>query len=196
MSFEGALGRAISGDGFGRERCVLSYRDRTHISKGALDSNSNAIYLGVGKSHRGAYSPAGARYVAATGVTYDMLVSLHEAGTGSVFVIRTFGFDSGTRLLLNDYVESMRKAKPNLEARIIGLQNGQNYEQVERMLGFLKEKGITLVEADLFGSDTRNIAMDMKLGTSHNVLMNDRLYRPGELANTQTMEQFERGLRQ
>ena len=52
-----------------------------------------------------------------------------------------------------------------------------------------------IFEADLFGSDRRNIAIDLKTGTSFNMLTENRLYKPGELANTTTEEQFARELK-
>jgi hypothetical protein len=53
-------------------------------------------------------------------------------------------------------------------------------------------KKMKLVEVDIFGTNTRHIAIDAKLGTSYNILMEDRLYRAGELVNNLTMENFEK----
>ncbi len=196
MSFNGVFGRALSENGIGSERYRLAYKERTHISKHVLDAKSDALYLDIGKFHRGVYrSAADLRYVAATNVTYDMLMSLYDANTSNAFVFRLYGFDEGARLIFNNYAESLRRMRPNLEARIIGLQSKQNCAYLKRAAAMLDDNGIKLVEADLFGGEVRHIAIDLKLGASHSILMDDRLYRPGELANMLTFEQFERGLR-
>ncbi|MCL4404741.1 hypothetical protein M1583_02000, partial [Candidatus Marsarchaeota archaeon] len=57
-------------------------------------------------------------------------------------------------------------------------------------------RGIPLVEADLFGNEVRHIAFDAKQGMSFNVLVNNMNYKPGELVNKMTIDQFERSLKQ
>jgi len=91
------------------------------------------------------------------------------------------------------FINSLKKDKPNLEARIIGMQKNQDfYFILNQIFDFLISNKIRLVEVDLFGDNTRHIAIDTKLGTSYNVLMEDRIYRPGELVNSTTVENFER----
>ena len=53
---------------------------------------------------------------------------------------------------------------------------------------------IPIFEADLFGNSTRHIAIDIYSGMSFNVLLEDKLYKPGELVNNMTREQFERAI--
>jgi hypothetical protein len=72
------------------------------------------------------------------------------------------------------------------------MQTGQEFNALYDISDMVCANGLQLVEVDLFGDETRDIAFDTKLGTSHNVLIYDRLYRAGELKNGMTMEQFER----
>ena len=74
-------------------------------------------------------------------------------------------------------------------------KNQDFYFVINQVMDFIVENKIRLVEIDLFGENTRHIAIDTKLGTSFNVLMEDRLYRPGELVNSMTVENFERTFR-
>ena len=196
MSFEGIFGRDIAAVDFGTDRYLRCSKERTHISRAVLDTYSNAVYLSVGKFHKGAYqSPADVRYVAATSMSYDMLMSVYDVNTRNMFACRLFGFEESTRAMLGSYIDSLKKLKPNLEARLIGLQSKQSFVYLSRVAGLINTAGIKLVEVDLFGSETRHIAIDMKLGVSHDVLLENRLYRPGELINMTTLEQFERSLK-
>jgi len=180
LSFEGIFGRDIAAVDFGTDRYLRCSKERTHISRAVLDTYSNAVYLSVGKFHKGAYqSPADVRYVAATSMSYDMLMSVYDVNTRNMFACRLFGFEESTRAMLGSYIDSLKKLKPNLEARLIGLQSKQSFVYLSRVAG----------------SETRHIAIDMKLGVSHDVLLENRLYRPGELINMTTLEQFERSLK-
>ena len=84
--------------------------------------------------------------------------------------------------------------RPNVEARIMGLQNGEDHAFLGGLLGFLSKQGIRLIEADLFGEETRHVAIDLKTGASYNVLLEDRHYRAGELVNRMTIDDFARTL--
>ncbi|EQD80629.1 hypothetical protein B1A_00688 [mine drainage metagenome] len=89
----------------------------------------------------------------------------------------------------------MGKAKgSNLEARVIGMQNGSDSAMLKPLLEFLRKQEIPIVEADLFGNETRHIAIDSKQGMSFSILVNNINYRPGELISKLTMDQFRRAL--
>ena len=97
------------------------------------------------------------------------------------------------RKTLYEFLKKLRN--PNLEIRAIGMQNlKEGYGNdllinIEQAYTVLKPKA-KLVEVDLFGNETRHIAIDAKTGASVDVLLYDRFYKPGEL-NTQTsLEQF------
>ncbi len=198
MSFEGIFSRALSRTSFGADRYLHCYKERTHISKGAIDTYSKGTYLEVSKFYKGGFqSPAEVRYVVANNITYDMLMSIYDVNARSVFVCRLFGFEGNTSAQLSSYIESLGKLKrkPNLETRLIGLQSKQKADYLGQISDLISAAGIKLMEVDLFGKETRHIAIDMKLGVSQDVLLEDRLYRPGELINTITLEQFERSLK-
>ena len=89
--------------------------------------------------------------------------------------------------------KELRKLKPaNIEVRLIGLQNGDNPLRLNETVDFIKKMKLPVFEADLFGGDTRHICIDIKTGVSFDVLISNRLYKPGELTNKVTREQFER----
>ena len=48
------------------------------------------------------------------------------------------------------------------------------------------------MEVDLFGTDTRHIALDLKTGVSYNLLLLNRLYRAGELACQVNKEAYDK----
>ena len=50
------------------------------------------------------------------------------------------------------------------------------------------------MEIDLFGTDKRHIALDLKTGTSYDLFLENRIYRPGELANSEKEEDFQRSV--
>lgn len=199
MSFEGIFGREFAVGSFGTDRYLRCYKDRTHISKAALDTYSNATYLGIDKTSNGKYqAPTDVRYIAATDIRYDMLISIYDIDAQSTFACRMFSFEGNASAQFIAYTDSLKKRKvmPNLEARLIGLQNKQSFSFMSQVIDLLDSAGIKLVEVDLFGTEVRHIAIDTKLGVSQDVLLENRLYRPGELINTVTLEQFERSLRQ
>ena len=196
MSFENAFISDIAAADFGDDRYLRRYGERPHVSKEVLDTYSNAAYLGIDRSSIGAYqNRTDARYVAATDMSYDILMSVYDVNTRSMFACRQFNFEDSTHDKLVKYVNSLKKRKPNLEARLIGLQSKQDVDYLGQLADLVKTTRIKLVEVDLFGGDTRHIAIDRMLGTSYDVLMENRLYRPGELANKTTEEQFERRLK-
>jgi hypothetical protein len=47
------------------------------------------------------------------------------------------------------------------------------------------------MEVDLFGEEKRHIVMDMKTGLSYDLLLENRIYRPGELKNDEKEEDFQ-----
>jgi hypothetical protein len=174
-----------------------NYKDRVHMSRAKMDMYGNVDYLKVGEFKVIKYfDDTSTRYIAAPNLTFDTLVSIYDVNTRNTLVCRIFKFGDIVKREGTKFVDSLKKDRPNLEARIIGMQTNQDfYFVLNQVLDFLLEKKIRLVEIDLFGENTRHIAIDTKLGTSYNVLMEDRVYRPGELVNNMTVENFERTFR-
>ncbi len=193
LSFEAILKREAKND-ISKDVYRHNFKDRVHMSKSRMDEYSNSQYLEVGGSKEIHYKDeTECRYVAAPNLTYDSAVSAYDVNTRRLMVCRFFKYDRSIKDKLMAFVRQLRRNKPNIEARMIGMQSNQ--EGFSSMLDGLSDlfidNGIKLVEVDLFGSDVRHVAFDAKLGTTYNILMEDRLYRPGELINKMTIENFE-----
>ncbi len=194
MDFEDILSGGIR-EGMGAAAYTLAAKARAHISKEKLDANSNAFYLNTGESKSVAYNQLLPRYIAAPGLTFDIAVSVFDVNSKSMLVLRSFALDRKHMGQISGFARSFKARKPMLEMRIIGMQNKQGGNQLSMLADAAKSEGIRIVEVDLFGANIRHIAFDSKLGVSHNILMENRIYRPGELANQQTLEMFERSLK-
>ncbi|MDE1868520.1 MAG: hypothetical protein KGH60_00950 [Candidatus Micrarchaeota archaeon] len=201
MSFESILKNSLLSDvGLGKSRYVQNYmhnfKDRQHISRFRADLYGSAKYLSVGDSATLRYTDeTSIRYIAAVGMTYDLMLSLYDINSRSLFVARFASFDDKTRQSAEKFLGSTKNPKPKWEARIIGMQNSEEYKDLYKIADFLTTNGISVYEIDLFGNEMRHVAIDSKLGVSYNMLMEDRLYRAGELINKSTVEQFEKEVR-
>ncbi len=191
MSFENIFLAELRGNGFGSAEYTRTFKKRPHISKSKIDAYSNCGYLGSGAffSANG-YKQTDQRYIAATQLTYDMIISLYDVNSGSVAVARFAEFSTPLRTQLERFSASIKR--PNFEFRIIGMQDGQSLEPLYGISEMITQCKLHLFEADLFGKQTRHIAIDRHSGMSYSILLNDRVYKPGELANTMTLEQFQR----
>lgn len=197
MGFEDIFKRNIN-TGMNTAEYTLVSKERPHISKDRLDRYSNAVYIRAGELQSVSYaSDIDTRYIAATELTYDIMMSLHDLNSRRTIVYRAFQYAGRLNSDIKKEVTAMSARRPNIEARLIGLQNGQDfYLLVDEIASFLIKNGIKLVEVDLFGGNTRHIAIDTKLGMSLDILNENRLYRAGELVNTLTLENFEAALKQ
>lgn len=196
LSFESILEKDFKKE-INKSEYKLVSKERPHISKSKLDEFSNAIYIKTNEIKNMEYSDElSTRYIAATNLSYDFLMSIYDVNTRNLAIYRFFKFPESLDVVFAKYFKSLKGARHNLEARIIGLNNNQDYYIVaEELIDFFSKYKIRLVEADLFGNEKRHIAIDSKLGMSFNILMEDRLYRPGELTNEITVENFEASLR-
>ncbi len=194
VGFGRSVEKEMGGEGFGRNRYAAAGRVRPHISRSKLVASDNAEFFGLGEKGRAAYRGwAGRRYVAAENLTYDFIVTFYDPHSQRLSVARLF---EGRELAgsLGRGLESVLSGSPGVEARVIGLQSGEEHGFLGHVLGFLSERGVGLAEADLFGDETRNVAIDLKTGESYDILLEDRRYRPGELINRMTVEDFQRNL--
>ena len=176
---------------------ALNGNFRTHMSKSKMDRLSDAVYLDVGEGRKLEYDGLdNPRYIAAMNITYDTLFSVFDVDSRTLFAWRFFKLVTIDREL-RKFIDSAKKARfHNMEARIIGMQNRQDFRYTaETLCRFASDNGIRLSEVELFGGNARHIAIDAKLGTSFDVLGEDRVYRPGELVNNATLEQFEASLK-
>lgn len=194
MSFEKFLDEDPAGKGFGSERYVKNFKERQNISKLKLDSDSGCEYLDENVIYHGTYDELGNRYCACVDLVYDAVVVLFDHNRRECLVYRFADFDNGR---MPEFIRIVGASfgKKGAEARIIGLQNGQEFSTVGQAHSLLRAKGIAIVEIDLFGSEARQLAIDLKMGVTFDVLILNRPYRPGELANKLTISQFERQIK-
>jgi hypothetical protein len=167
---------------------LLSTGERKHTSLNMIKDRSRE--LEPARMLAQAYSD-GTRYILAQDLTFDMVVSVYDVNSRSMIAARV-----SREPKLKDW-EAMAKRlstlkKPNLEVRIIGLQNGSSeMTQIIEELHRHVESG-RLMEMDLFGTGIRHIAFDIKTGVSYNVLLLNRLYRAGELATQIGKDEFDK----
>ncbi len=193
MSFEDVLSAKISDKSVAQKQLILAFKERPHVSKSKIDANEDSKYLNVGESASTVYGETSQRYISAQNLTYDLIFSIYDVNSSALFCARAYK----TMLPLKPKIASFLKSLhgPHLEARLIGLQNNQDIEILGEIMNMQKKYKIPLFEVDLFGNATRNIALDSKVGMSFDILLGDRLYRPGELLNKTTLEQFERTIK-
>ncbi|MDE1856908.1 MAG: hypothetical protein KGH98_02370 [Candidatus Micrarchaeota archaeon] len=192
MGLEAVLKRDSKAEGFGAARYLQMYKKRPNLSAVKLDDDGAAT-LDYGQSVSGAYDEfGGPRYVAVKSMTFDLFVTLYDVNKRRYYAARLLSGDSKS----SEMGLFMKSAKgANFEARVIGLQNGQHFEGLGDVVDLLGSGRATLFEADLFGSERRNVAIDLKTGTTFDILTENRLYKPSERANQMTEEQFARELK-
>lgn len=194
MSFEKTLDLDSQNTEFGSSPYLKNYKERQNVSKVDLDSDKGCRYLSDGEVYTGTYSATAPEYIAATNLTYDLFFSLFDVNTGAMFATRYYRFNPK----LPEKVRAWLAKAPqpaNIEARVIGMQTGELKMPIERTIVYMRKTKFRLVEIDLFGSDARHVAIEAKRGVTFDVLVESRPYKPGELRNTMTVEQFERTLK-
>ena len=176
-----------------KEKIDLSYRERRHISKVKMDQYEDVKYVKVGSSEETGFKvPFSERYIASLDITYSLIASLYDVNSSRLIAFNVF---ENPEACIKGFSSFLSKAKRgNIEARLIGMQSGQDAAMLSPIASFISKRKIPLVEADLFGNETRHIALDSKQGMSFTVLVNNINYRPGELVNKLTMDQFRRSL--
>jgi hypothetical protein len=197
VSFERLFKADMLTEGFGTARYTRAFRERAHISKSKLEMYSNVRYLNVKGLYTARYvDDLSVRYASALNMSYDLLISIFDVDRSESLICRSFKFDANMKSQIERYLDSIRGRRPNLEARLIGLQNNQEHGFLFDVAELIASRGLPLVEVDLFGDELRHIAIDTKLGVGYNVLLEDRLYKALELKNKMTIEQFERSIMQ
>ena len=171
---------------FGSCRLLLSTGERHNAS--ALRLIGRSLAINPGESLRYTYSE-GQRYVVVAGIGFDALVSFYDVNTKSGIMLRPASpIYSEEVKRVAEAVSSLRK--PRLEMRVIGMQDGHPFlvETMERLSARIKAE---LVEADMFGKQIRHVIIDMLTGRPYSLLLENRIYRPGELNNTVDWKDFE-----
>lgn len=204
MSFEKFLEKDMEHQDFGAVRYVKVFKTvitarpplvRQHISKSKVEEHQKGRRVGIGETYSGVYDDkTGIRYLVLSPLVFDAFLSVYDFNTGSMVVHRWYRFVPKQKDILESAIVRLKRRNTNLEARLVGMQNGQPLIGLKPVVELLEAHKIPIVEIDLFGTETRHIALDHKLGTSLDIFLEDRLYRPGELSNALTLEQFERSL--
>lgn len=193
MSFEKFLEEDMFADDFGKAPYVKNAKERQNISKVALDSGLGCKYVDVGTMYELKTSVPGVKYAGCVSMTFDAALSVYEVNSKVMLVSRFIGFSPTVQNFFEKGLSNLKNK--NLEVRLIGMQSGQNIDLLSAVMTFIKKNKLQLLEIDLFGSEMRNVCFDVRTGTSFDVLVNNRLYKPGELANSITAAQFERSLK-
>lgn len=173
------------GADFGAKRLLLDTGQRWNASLGQI--SDRAVYLDLNHVIFHAYSEA-KRYVLCRNISFDLLLTAYEVNTRNFFGMRPTKEVSGEEWhQIRAWFEKLKR--PNLEFRAIGMQN--DYRELEGNIDGLRRtaKG-RFMEIDVFGNETRHIAIDLKTGASYNLLLENRIYRQGELMDLIKSEEY------
>lgn len=191
MSFERLLERDSAREDFGSSAYIHTFKNRPHISIVDVESYKSCIYLNINDSHIIRYNPNSERYIGCTYMSYDLLFSMYDVDTSALFAVRFYYTDS----VVNRAEAFIREfGRRNIEARIFGMQDGQRVPDIRGILNWISKRSIPVYEVDLFGSQMRHIAIDARSGTPFNILLENRLYKPGELNNSVNISDFKQAL--
>ena len=192
VAFSEILGKLLKEQG-SKAKVDLSYRERRHISKVKMDQYEEVKYVKVGSNGETGFKvPFSERYIVALNITYSLIASLYDVNSSRLVAFNVFENPEACIKGFSAFISKTKRG--NIEARLIGMQNGQDTAMLDQIASFISKRRIPLVEADLFGNETRHIALDSKQGMSFTVLVNNINYRPGELVSKLTMDQFRRSL--
>jgi hypothetical protein len=173
--------------GFSSVKTYIRSRDRIHLSFSTVEQYCVELDMDRGTSRE---FQENVRYVIATDITHDLLLSIYDVNTTRTFLLR-FSLPLSVNVMkkLGEQIDRMNS--PNLEVRAIGLQDRDTelLNTLERMHATFKS---SLMELDIFGNEVRHIAFDLKLGMSFNLLLLNRIYNPSELVNQIPIDDFER----
>lgn len=190
MSFESVLSVDMKKPGFGSKAYVLTFKDflavtRNNISREKVDRYGAALYNKPGEFHSTFYKDELAvRYIAQTDVADEIVMSIYEVSTMSLCAARFAAWNTDVESAFAKFMALFKDPKNrNFEVRVIGLQDNQKYGALYDILRFSASRKLPILEVDLFGGNIRHVALDAKTGMSYNMLLENRLYKPGELAN-------------
>ncbi len=179
MDFWKVFDEESMGMSFGSKQLTLNTNPRHNLSLKGIEDRSidlipdSCVFIRYSDERR---------YITVKNLAFDMLIILFDVNASSTVALRT-SMDI-TRKDLSKISRIISKMKnPNIEVRVLGLQNNHT-KPVQVIYKIRKmQKGI-LAEADMFGDNLRHITIDTKTGMVYDALLLNRVYRPGELANT------------
>lgn len=184
MGFEGQVSADILKDQINLKVYAKTYKERVHVSYSSISNPVLSKELGINETCFIKYAnQENPRYLIAKELTSDLLLTVYDINSSSLFAARLPSLNSKESKIIHKAILKLSKKPFNLEARLIGMQNGQDISMLQNALHILAHNKIPVTEFDLFGDQIRHIAVDSKLGMTLNVLLLDRIYRPGELKN-------------
>ena len=171
---------------FGKAPIYLATAERKNASLNAVSEFSRE--LEANKAMFQHYDEAH-RYIIARDITHEILFVAYDVNSSDTLAARITG-----KMHEQEWASvysHLRKIKlPNVEFRLIGLQSGG---LTASLTGFDKlhnrVRGV-LAEVDIFGINMRHIVIDTKTGVPYDLLLLNRIYRSGELANTLSVDDF------
>lgn len=187
MDFWDVFEKERTRSNFGSVKEYITSRDRIHLSLSTVEEYGSELAVNNGFFRKFTEED---RYILVTDLTRDLFISIYDVNTEQALLLRiTEPLDEESMKRIDRWTKSLKN--PNLEMRVIGLQDKERelLSTIERLHGMFKS---SLMEADLFGEETRHIVFDMKLGMSFNLLLLNRIYKQYELLNTTLPEEFEK----
>lgn len=178
--------KKVAFEDFNKKQLLLCTGDRHHTSLSMIQDRAMDLPVSVSMAQN--YSE-GRRYIIARNINYDIFISVYNVNTRAIVVTRF------TRIPKpEDWKRILKRikswGKTNIELRAIGFQNGST-ELIGILESFQRAVDGHYMEIDLFGTEIRHIAIDLKTGTSYNLLPLNRIYRPGELACQLKPEEYD-----
>ncbi|MEM3791406.1 MAG: hypothetical protein QXL16_01595 [Candidatus Micrarchaeaceae archaeon] len=196
MEFYPLLKKMLTKEGFGRERIILTTNDlqatkdrhaislRLNQEKGKELSRESIMHSKFSEFNK---------YVFAKNISFDLFVSIYEINLQECVAFRFFSpLSKKEKEAISAIVK--KRGFRNCEVRIIGMQD--NSLPLSSSFFLFEDFHFLLKEADLFGNEVRHIALDLKTGMTYNLLLENRIYRPGELKNLENFSDFQSNLPQ
>ncbi|MCL5008365.1 MAG: hypothetical protein M1156_00540 [Candidatus Marsarchaeota archaeon] len=178
MDFWGVFEKEQFASDFGSKQVMLNTGQRHSMSLKMVQER--AVEIGVNECIFQKYS-YDKRYLIAQSITFDVLLTIYDVNHSALLALRTNANISDKEMhQVSKLISGIKR--PNLEIRAIGAQNNaENFVQMLNKMHALKPN--TLAEIDLFGNNIRHILIDSHTGMPYNLLLQNRIYRPGELVN-------------
>jgi hypothetical protein len=172
---------------FGTKQFLLNTGERYNTSIAGIKDRS--VELAINDASYYKYM-SGRRYVTVSNITFDLLASFYDTNSRSAFMMRlTSPFRPVELSRAAGVIRKMRN--PNIEVRFIGLQNNDSF-LLHSIIDMKKISDGNLVEADLFGDQVRHVAIDLYTGKPYHLLLENRIYRPGELNSSTGIGDFQK----
>ncbi len=171
--------------GFGESQLYIKSRDRIHASLSSVDRYG--VLLGMNQGTLRKYSPE-QRYVMTKDVTHDLFVSVYDVNTTTSALLR-FSQPLGQETIRKALSNIKKLKKPNLEMRVIGLQD-KDTDLLGSAEQIYRHAKPALIEVDIFGNETRHLVFDLRLGMVFNLFLLNRIYRPHELVTTLSIDDY------